>query len=66
MRLYSLTPPGVTPHHYTFVLIATDFEPTELPAGLTREDLIAKFGAPPAHVKGSTGMIGLFMNPWHE
>jgi Raf kinase inhibitor-like YbhB/YbcL family protein len=59
------TPPNVTPHHYTFVLIATDFDPKELPAGLTREELIAKFGPPPAHVKGSTGMVGLFVNPWH-
>jgi Raf kinase inhibitor-like YbhB/YbcL family protein len=58
------TPPGVTPHHYTFVLIATDFDPKELPPGLTRDELITKFGPPPAHVKGSTGMVGLFVNPW--
>jgi Raf kinase inhibitor-like YbhB/YbcL family protein len=58
------TPPGTTPHHYTFVLVATDFDPKELPPGLTRDELIAKFGAPPAHVKGSTGMVGLFVNPW--
>jgi Raf kinase inhibitor-like YbhB/YbcL family protein len=58
------TPPGTSPHHYTFVLIATDFDPKELPPGLTRDELIAKFGAPPAHVKGSTGMVGLFVNPW--
>jgi Raf kinase inhibitor-like YbhB/YbcL family protein len=60
------TPPNTTPHHYTFVLVATDFEPKELPPGLTRDELIAKFGPPPAHVKGSTGMVGLFVNPWHE
>jgi len=60
------TPPNTTPHHYTFVLIATDFEPGELPPGLTREDVIAKFGPPPAHLKGTTGMVGLFVNPWHE
>jgi Raf kinase inhibitor-like YbhB/YbcL family protein len=58
------TPPGTTPHHYTFVLIATDFDPKELPPGLPRDELIAKFGPPPAHVKGSTGMVGLFVNPW--
>jgi Raf kinase inhibitor-like YbhB/YbcL family protein len=58
------TPPGTTPHHYTFALIATDFDPKELPPGLTRDELIAKFGPPPAHVKGSTGMVGLFVNPW--
>ena len=28
------TPPNAAPHHYTFVLIATDFAPTELPPGL--------------------------------
>ncbi len=60
------TPPNATPHHYTFILIASDFAPTDLPPGLTREDIIAKFGPPPAHVKGVTGMIGLFVNPWHE
>ncbi len=60
------TPPNQTPHHYTFTLIATDFAPTDLPPGLTRDELIAKFGPPPAHVKSVTGMIGLFVNPWHE
>jgi len=61
------TPPGQTAHHYTFTLIATDFAPDELPAGLTREDLTAKFGAPPSpHVKGVSGLIGLFVNPWHD
>jgi Raf kinase inhibitor-like YbhB/YbcL family protein len=60
------TPPNTTPHHYTFILIATDFEPTELPPGLTRDEVIAKFGPPPAHLKGVTGMVGLFVNPWHE
>jgi Raf kinase inhibitor-like YbhB/YbcL family protein len=59
------TPPNQTPHHYTFTLIATDFAPTDLPPGLTRDDVTAKFGPPPAHVKGVTGMIGLFVNPWH-
>lgn len=61
------TPPSQTPHHYTFTLIATDFAPSELPPGLTREDLTAKFGTPPSpHVKGVTGLIGLFVNPWHD
>jgi len=60
------TPPNTTPHHYTFVLVATDFDPKELPPGLTREELFAKFGPPPAHVKGSTGLVGLFVNPWRE
>ena len=60
------TPPNTTPHHYTFVLVATDFDPKELPPGLTRDEVIAKFGPPPAHLKGSTGMVGLFVNTWHE
>jgi len=60
------TPPNASPHHYTFVLIATDFDLKELPPGLTRDELIAKFGPPPANVKGSTGLVGLFVNPWHE
>ncbi|MFZ3359509.1 MAG: YbhB/YbcL family Raf kinase inhibitor-like protein, partial [Xanthobacteraceae bacterium] len=60
------TPPNTTPHHYTFVLIASDFAPTDLPPGLTRDQVIEKFGPPPAHVKGVTGMIGLFVNPWHN
>src|SRR5690242_1833274 len=60
------TPPNATAHHYTFVLIATDFDPKELPPGLTRDELTAKFGPAPAHLKGTTGMIGLFVNPWHE
>src|SRR3977135_2081623 len=35
------TPPG-TPHHYTFVIIATDLDPKELPPGLTREEVQGK------------------------
>ncbi|MFZ0609497.1 MAG: YbhB/YbcL family Raf kinase inhibitor-like protein [Xanthobacteraceae bacterium] len=60
------TPPNQTAHHYTFILIASDFAPTDLPPGLTRDQVIEKFGPPPAHVKGVTGMIGLFVNPWHK
>jgi Raf kinase inhibitor-like YbhB/YbcL family protein len=61
------TPPGQTAHHYTFTLIATDFAPSDLPPGLTREALTAKFGSPPSpHVKGVTGLVGLFVNPWRR
>jgi Raf kinase inhibitor-like YbhB/YbcL family protein len=63
------TPPNQTPHHYTFVLIATDFDTAEMPPGLTREEVVAKLaapGQPPAHTKGVAGMVGLFVNPWHE
>lgn len=58
------TPPNQTAHHYTFVLLATDFAPGDLAPGLTREQVIEKFGPPPAHVKGVTGMVGLFVNPY--
>ena len=53
------TPPGA-PHHYTFILIATDLEPKELPPGLTRDELYAKLTG---HTKGATGLVGLFGGP---
>ncbi len=63
------TPPGQIAHHYTFVLVATDFDPKEMAPGMVREDVLAKLaapGTPPAHTKGVAGMVGLFVNPWHE
>jgi Raf kinase inhibitor-like YbhB/YbcL family protein len=63
------TPPNNPPHHYTFVLVATDFEPTDLPPGLTHDEVTAKIappGGPPVHAKGDAGLVGLFVNPWHE
>jgi len=59
------TPPGA-PHHYTFILVATDLDPKELPPGLTREELLAKIvpAAPaPSHAKGTAGLVGQFMHP---
>src|SRR5215470_5266359 len=59
------TPPG-TPHHYTFVVIATDFDPKELPPGLNREEFLAKLAPPapaPSHAKGAAGLVGLFVKP---
>jgi Raf kinase inhibitor-like YbhB/YbcL family protein len=59
------TPPAVQPHHYTFVLVATDLEPAELPPGLTKDEVTAKIvpaGTPP-RAKGSAGMVGLFVKP---
>jgi len=59
------TPPNVQPHHYTFVLVATDLEPKELPPGLTKDEVTAKLvpqGAP-SHAKGSAGIVGLFVKP---
>ena len=59
------TPPAVQPHHYTFVLIATDLEPTDLAPGLTKDEVTAKIvpaGTPP-RAKGSAGIVGLFVKP---
>ena len=53
------TPPG-SPHHYTFVVIATDFDLKELPPGLTIPEFWAKL---PGHAKGAAGLVGLFVKP---
>src|SRR5262245_37147661 len=53
------TPPG-SPHHYTFVVVATDLDPKELPAGLTLPELLAKLAG---HAKGAAGLVGLFQHP---
>ena len=53
------TPKGA-PHHYTFTLIATDLDPADLPAGLTRDELFAKLTG---RTKGATGLVGLFGSP---
>lgn len=55
------TPPNMMPHHYTFVLVATDLDPKALPPGLTRLELLAKLEG---HVKSSAGLVGLFKNPY--
>jgi Raf kinase inhibitor-like YbhB/YbcL family protein len=59
------TPPNIQPHHYTFVLIATDLDPKELPPGLTKDELTAKIvpAGSPSHAKGSAGIVGLFVKP---
>ncbi len=54
------TPAGIGFHHYTFILMATDLEPTALQPGMTREEATA---ALKGHVKGSTGIVGLFGRP---
>ena len=50
------TPPG-SPHHYTFVLMATDLEPDALKPGLTREEVIKALDG---KVKQATGIVGTF------
>jgi phosphatidylethanolamine-binding protein (PEBP) family uncharacterized protein len=53
------TPPGDW-HHYTFILIATDFDPKALQPGMTRDEL---FAALTGHTKGAVGLIGRFQHP---
>jgi Raf kinase inhibitor-like YbhB/YbcL family protein len=58
------TPPG-SPHHYTFVVVATDFDPKELAPGMTREEFLAKLvpAGGMSHAKGAAGLVGLFVKP---
>ena len=53
------TPPG-SPHHYTFMAIATDLDPEALPPGLTLPELQARLEG---HYKGAAGLVGLFALP---
>ena len=53
------TPPGA-PHHYVFMLIATDLEPAALKPGLTREELMKELDG---HSKQATAIIGTFQHP---
>lgn len=53
------TPPG-EPHHYVFRVIATDLDPTSIPAGLTLDQLQAKLQG---HTKGAAALVGLFARP---
>ena len=53
------TPPG-SPHHYTYMVIATDFDAKELPPGMTLPELQAKLNG---HAKGAAGLVGLFVKP---
>lgn len=54
------TPPGA-PHHYTFVVIATDLDTRELPPGLSLPELWAKLNG---HAKAAAGLVGRFVNPY--
>ena len=53
------TPAG-SPHHYTFLIIATDLEPKELAPGLTLPELQTKLTG---KTKGAAGLVGLFVKP---
>jgi Raf kinase inhibitor-like YbhB/YbcL family protein len=52
------TPPGA-PHHYTFILMATDLEPAALKPGLTRDEAMKELDG---HVKVAAGIIGTFQH----
>jgi hypothetical protein len=54
------TPPG-PPHHYTFVVIATDLDAKELPPGLTLPEVWEKLAG---HTKAAAGLVGRFVNPY--
>ena len=43
-----------------FMIIGTDLDTKELPAGLTLPELQAKLDG---HVKGAAGLVGLFVKP---
>ena len=58
------TPPAVQPHHYTFVLVATDFEPKELPPGLTKDEVTAKIV--PAGTPAARQGLGRHRRPVRE
>jgi hypothetical protein len=61
------TPPNSMPHHYVFVLIATDLDPKDLPPGMSRTEVNEKLGLPPnSHVMGVAGLAGRFVNPWQQ
>jgi Raf kinase inhibitor-like YbhB/YbcL family protein len=57
------TAPGA-PHHYAYILIATDLDPKELPAGLTRDNLLAKLvpEGGKSHALATTSIVGMFQN----
>jgi hypothetical protein len=42
------------------MIIATDLDPKELPAGLTLPEFQAKLNG---HAKGAAGLVGLFVKP---
>ena len=51
-------PPGDSPHHYVFTLIATDLEPDALPPGLTREELLQKLRG---HALAPASIVGKYV-----
>jgi Raf kinase inhibitor-like YbhB/YbcL family protein len=56
-------PPVGTPHHYLFQIVATDLDPKELPPGLTFSELQEKLKG---HRKGSSSIVGTYVNPYPQ
>jgi Raf kinase inhibitor-like YbhB/YbcL family protein len=58
-------PFNTQPRPYVFMLFATDFDPKELPPGLTKEEVTDRMAPDhgPRRDKGSAGMAGLFAPP---
>lgn len=50
-------PVGDTPHHYIVTVVATDLESGALPAGLTRDELMA---ALKGHARGGASVMGRY------
>ena len=50
-------PPGDVPHHYIVTVVATDLKPGALPAGLTRDELMA---ALKGHARGGASVVGRY------
>ena len=57
------TAPG-SPHHYVFVLIATDLDAKALPPGLTRDEFLARVvpEGGKSHALATTSLVGVFQN----
>jgi Raf kinase inhibitor-like YbhB/YbcL family protein len=53
-------PPGDSPHHYVFTLIATDLAPDALPPGLTRDELLQKLRG---HALAPASIVGKYARP---
>jgi Raf kinase inhibitor-like YbhB/YbcL family protein len=51
-------PPGDSPHHYVFTLIATDLAPDALPPGLTLAELFQKLRG---HALGPASIVGKYV-----
>lgn len=53
-------PAGTGQHHYVITLIATDLEPSALPSGLTRDELLQMLKG---HARGAAGLVARYAYP---